>query len=170
MFQRIYHPHYAHPDLPRWYLLVAGLCVLLYGFGGLGALVWNYLKLSGAERRRMRVLRVGNRCGLVARLAFSVGNLPGALHRLAPRVGPRRCAIQTRGSGDVCACAPVARLCPHARSGVRPAILTATALARTFWQLQRPNGPTRSFFVCSCVEVCQGNHNSQFRQKRWCAL
>jgi hypothetical protein len=34
LFHRVYQTANPH-DLPRWYLFVVGICVLLYGFGGL---------------------------------------------------------------------------------------------------------------------------------------
>lgn len=63
LYQRVYHPPYPH-DPPGWYLFIVGLTVLLYGFGGLAALLVNYLRLrTPKDRRRMRVITFGSIIG-----------------------------------------------------------------------------------------------------------
>jgi hypothetical protein len=70
LYHRVYHPPYLR-DLPRWYLFAAGLCILIYGFGGLAALFCNFRKLrSPSERRQMRVLTLGSIVGWAPGLLF----------------------------------------------------------------------------------------------------
>jgi hypothetical protein len=70
LFQRVYSPGYAR-DLPRWYIFAVGVCVLLYGFGGLGALAWNYVRLrSPKERRQLAALTFGTIVGWTPGLLF----------------------------------------------------------------------------------------------------
>jgi hypothetical protein len=55
---------------PNWLLFVAGLSILLYGFGSLTALVVNYTRSSLAERRRLRLFAAGSLLGWTPGLLF----------------------------------------------------------------------------------------------------
>jgi hypothetical protein len=77
LYQHIYDPKNGQ-DLPRWYLFVVGMCVLLYGFGGLAALVTNYCQTPPNDRRRLTILTGG------AVLGWSPGLLFLAAIFLAP--------------------------------------------------------------------------------------
>lgn len=71
LFRRVYHPDWEAHDPPRWYLFVVGVSVLVYGFGGLGAMVWNFFQVpSASERRQLAVLTFGMTAGWFPVLLF----------------------------------------------------------------------------------------------------
>jgi hypothetical protein len=62
LFSRVYQT--SEPkDVPKWYLFVVGVSVLVYGFGGLAALLRNYYLLEQTERRHLTVLTFGTIAG-----------------------------------------------------------------------------------------------------------
>jgi hypothetical protein len=69
---RIYAPPH-HVDLPNWLLLVVGLCILAYGFGGLTCLLVNWSRATPLLRRRLHVLTFGTIGGWSLGLLFLAG-------------------------------------------------------------------------------------------------
>jgi len=83
IFDHIYHPPVV-AGLPAWFSFVVGLAVLIYGGGGLTALVLNYRRLSEPQdRRRMKVLVAGAVVGLFPTLPFLTALFWGTLTQSA---------------------------------------------------------------------------------------
>ena len=79
VYEHIYHPPVTL-DLPVWFRFAIGLSVLVYGCGGLIALVLNFCRLpERQDRRRMRVLLVGTLIGWLPGLLFLAAIFWGTL-------------------------------------------------------------------------------------------
>jgi len=70
LFRSVYYPpHFT--TVPEWLLFVVGLIILVYGLGGLAALILNFILLTDpSARRRMRVMVVGSLIGWFPSMLF----------------------------------------------------------------------------------------------------
>ena len=83
IYDHIYHPPVL-AGLPAWFSFVVGLAVLIYGGGGLTALLLNYRRLTEPQdRRRLRVLVAGAFVGLLPALLFLAAMFWGTLTQSA---------------------------------------------------------------------------------------